>query len=62
MSLRRCFSTLGCPELSLEAVIALAGKYDIECVELRALGGTLNLAEYFNAHYGTPPNGADTSE
>jgi sugar phosphate isomerase/epimerase len=54
MPLRRCFSTLGCPELSLGAVIALARKHEIEFVELRALEGSTDLAGYFHAQYGTP--------
>lgn len=54
MSLRRCFSTLGCPELSLDAVFALARKHEIEFVELRALGGSTDLAAYFSAQYGSP--------
>ena len=54
MPLRRCFSTLGCPELSLDAVIALARKHEIECVELRALEGSTDLTAYFNAQYGRP--------
>jgi sugar phosphate isomerase/epimerase len=54
MSLVRCFSTLGCPELPLEAVLALAAKHRIPQVELRSLGGTLDLAAYFAAQPGTP--------
>lgn len=54
MSYSRCFSTLGCPELSLEAVLALAAKHRIPLVEVRSLGGTVDLAAHFAAHYGTP--------
>ena len=54
MSLRRCLSSLGCPELSLDAAFALAERHGIEGLELRALGGTLDLAEYFRTHYGAP--------
>lgn len=54
MPLLRCFSSLGCPELSLDAVLALAGKHGLGAVELRALGGSMDLAAYFKAHYETP--------
>jgi sugar phosphate isomerase/epimerase len=54
MSYARCFSTLGCPEFSLEAVLALAAKHRIPLVEVRALAGTVDLAAHFAAHYGTP--------
>jgi sugar phosphate isomerase/epimerase len=50
----RCFSSLGCPEASLDAVLALAARHDIGAVELRALGGTVDLAGYFAAEFGTP--------
>lgn len=54
MSLVRCFSTLGCPEFSLEAVLALAAKHRIPLVEVRSLAGTVDLAAHFSAHYDTP--------
>jgi sugar phosphate isomerase/epimerase len=54
MSLVRCFSTLGCPDLSLEESLALAAKHGIDAVELRALGGTLELPAYLQARYGSP--------
>lgn len=54
MSLQRCFSTLGCPELSLDAVLALAAKHEVGSVEVRSLGGTTELANYFAAHFGSP--------
>lgn len=50
----RCLSSLGCPELSLDAIIALAEKHDVPGIELRALGGTIDLAAYFAAEFGTP--------
>ena len=52
--MRRCFSTLGCPELSLDAVFSLAREHEIEFVELRALEGSTDLAGYFRAQYGAP--------
>jgi len=52
--MQRGFSSLGCPEFSLDEVLALARAQDIPTVELRALGGTLDLPAWFAAHYGTP--------
>lgn len=54
MSLLRCLSSLGCPELSLDATLALAASFGVEAVELRALGGAVDLAAYFRENYGTP--------
>lgn len=59
MAFTRCFSTLGCPELSLDEVFTLATQHGIEAVELRALGGTIDLAEYFAREFGTPEKLAD---
>jgi sugar phosphate isomerase/epimerase len=52
--MRRCFSTLGCPELSLDEALGLAAKHRLEAIELRALGGTVELPRYFAAEFGTP--------
>lgn len=49
----RTFSTLGCPEFTLDEVIALGARHDISQFELRALGGTVELPAYF-AKSGTP--------
>lgn len=54
MILQRCFSTLGCPELALEDALALAAKHGLPAIEVRALGGTIELAAYFAAMYGSP--------
>lgn len=54
MSFLRCFSTLGCPELSLEAALALAGSYQLSAIEVRGLGGMLDLPTYLANTYGTP--------
>ncbi|MBL9210445.1 MAG: sugar phosphate isomerase/epimerase [Opitutaceae bacterium] len=54
MTLTRCFSSLGCPELSLEATLALAAKHRVPLVELRVLDGSVDLPAYFSAHFGTP--------
>ena len=54
MALFRCLSSLGCPEFSLEETLALAAKHGLGGVELRALGGTLELAGYFAREFGSP--------
>lgn len=56
MSLCRCFSSLGCAGLSLDETLALAEKHGIPLLELRALGGTVELPGYFSALYGSPAN------
>ena len=50
----RCFSSLGCPDASLDAVLALARARGIPLVELRALDGTVDLAGYFAQKFGMP--------
>lgn len=54
MSFPRCFSTLGCPEFSLAETFALARRHGLDAVELRALGGTIALPEYFAREFGSP--------
>ncbi|MEO6569722.1 MAG: TIM barrel protein [Opitutaceae bacterium] len=56
MSYLRAFSTLGCPELSLDEVLVLAERHGMSAVELRALGGTTGLPEYFSQQFGSPEN------
>jgi sugar phosphate isomerase/epimerase len=53
-AMKRCFSTLGCAELGLDEVIALAWRHKIDVIELRALGGTLDLPGYFSDEFCTP--------
>jgi sugar phosphate isomerase/epimerase len=50
----RAFSTLGCPNLSLDEAVALGQRHGIAQLELRALGGTLDLPAYFSSNFGTP--------
>ncbi|HEU5078262.1 MAG TPA: sugar phosphate isomerase/epimerase [Opitutaceae bacterium] len=50
----KAFSTLGCPDLTLEQVIELGRRFRIDAVELRALEGQLNLPDYFTKRYGSP--------
>lgn len=54
MPYSRCFSSLGCPELSLDAAFALASRHGIPLVELRALGGSVDLPAYFASQFGSP--------
>src|SRR4029453_4531661 len=49
--MKLAFSTLGCPNWDLSKVIASARKWGYDGIELRALGGTLDLlsrAEFEN--------------
>ena len=53
------FSTLGCPDLSLDEVIDLAARHGLSAVELRALDGRLDLPDALAAKYVTPARLAD---
>ena len=50
----RVFSTLGCPEATLDEALALARTHGLDGVELRTLGGTAELPAYLQAQFGTP--------
>ena len=50
----RAFSTLGCPASTLEEALALADRHGLAGVELRALGGTVELPAHLRAQYGSP--------
>jgi sugar phosphate isomerase/epimerase len=52
--MQRAFSTIGCPELSLDEVLALACRHRMDQVELRALSGTVDLPAHFTATLGQP--------
>jgi sugar phosphate isomerase/epimerase len=54
MSYTRTFSSLGCPELSLDGALALAARHGLAAVELRSLSGTVDLVTLFTNTYGTP--------
>lgn len=54
MPYQRACSTLGCPELPLGEVLELAGRHRLGGVELRALGGTVDLPAYFAQKFGSP--------
>ncbi|MBA4136058.1 MAG: sugar phosphate isomerase/epimerase [Opitutus sp.] len=52
--MRRAFSTLGCPDLPLEEIVALAVKLRVDGAELRAVAGRIDLPEFLAERYGTP--------
>lgn len=54
MSYQRIISSLGCAELNLPDALALAARHGLDGLELRALGGTLDLPAYLERHHGTP--------
>lgn len=54
MPYTRAVSTLGCPDLPLGQVLALAHRHRLDRVELRALGGTVDLPGYFAQKFGSP--------
>lgn len=53
-SLRWGIASLGAPQLHLEEILALAARYGLKQVELRTLGGMLDLPAYFTQRYGDP--------
>ena len=48
------FSTLGCPELGLDAICALARKFEISSIELRATNGRVDLPNLFRERFAKP--------
>jgi sugar phosphate isomerase/epimerase len=54
MPYRRAFSTLGCPDFTLDQALALAAQHLLDGVELRALGGTVELPTWLERTYGSP--------
>lgn len=54
MSYRRSISTLGCPEYSLEEILALARRHALDTVEIRAIANTIDVPAALAAAYGTP--------
>ena len=59
MSYVRAFSSLGCPGSSLDEVLTLAARHQVAAVELRSLGGTLDLSAYFAKLHRSPAALAD---
>ncbi|MBM7044116.1 sugar phosphate isomerase/epimerase [Rhizobium lusitanum] len=56
------FSTLGCADLELSEALALAARHGLDAIEIRALGGTIDLATYFSERFGSPASLARTLE
>jgi sugar phosphate isomerase/epimerase len=54
VTLLRCISTLGCPDFSLDETLALAAKHGIDAIEIRSLGGTVELPRYLAEQFGSP--------
>ena len=54
MPYQRAISTLGCAEMNLSKVFALAALHGLDAIEIRALQGTLDLPVHLERHYGTP--------
>ncbi len=52
--IRSAFSTLGCAELELNEALELAANHGIDAIEIRALGGTVDLVSYFTERFGSP--------
>jgi sugar phosphate isomerase/epimerase len=52
--MNRCFSTLGCAEMGLDEVLALTRRHGLGAVELRALGGTVDLPAQLMGAFGSP--------
>lgn len=52
----RVFSTLGCVELSLAESLDLAARHQIDAIELRGLGGSLDVPAQLEKTFGTPEN------
>lgn len=48
------FSTLGCADFELDEALGLAERRDLDAIEIRALGGTIDLVAYFTERFGTP--------
>jgi sugar phosphate isomerase/epimerase len=48
-SLKKCFSTLGCPDLDLDAVLSLAQDHEIDGLEIRSLDDRIDLPVYFRS-------------
>jgi sugar phosphate isomerase/epimerase len=44
--LRHCFSTLGCADLSFPEICQLAAEFSVPGIELRGIGGRMDMPEY----------------
>ncbi|MGJ8654626.1 MAG: sugar phosphate isomerase/epimerase family protein [Opitutaceae bacterium] len=51
---KKCYSTLGCPSDTLDQVLQTAQKFNLDCVEIRALENEIDLPAYFTQKGITP--------
>lgn len=58
-SYARAFSSLGCVELTLDEIFALASRHGLDAVELRGVGGSLDVPAWLAQTYGSPEAFAD---
>jgi sugar phosphate isomerase/epimerase len=56
------FSTLGCAEFELDEALGLAARHGLDAIEIRALGGTIDLVTYFIERFGSPAHLAKALE
>jgi sugar phosphate isomerase/epimerase len=56
------FSTLGCAEFELDEALGLAARHGLDAIEIRALGGTIDLVSYFTERFGSPAHLAKALE
>ncbi len=54
MAYHRCISSLGCPDATLPQALDLAAAHGLEALELRSLGGRIDLPRYFTEQHGSP--------
>ena len=59
---KSAFSTLGCAELELGEALGLAAHHGLDAIEIRALGGTIDLVGYFTERFGSPAGLAEVLE
>jgi sugar phosphate isomerase/epimerase len=53
-SYARAFSTLGCVELTLDEIFTLASLHGLDAIELRGVGGSLDVPAWLAQTYGSP--------
>ena len=53
-----CFSSLGCPELSLDQIADLAERNHMAAIELRAVNGGVDLVAELEKRFGSPAEAA----
>lgn len=54
MTFQHCFSTLGCPDLSVREAAALAIRHNVPLLEIRAISGSVDIVAQLTAEFGTP--------